>query len=522
MIIEQMDKYWPSRTTATRPPREVTPVQRAHKRSHHGIDEDLQIILDNMDPGLLATPGDASSPRGVEVAATPIKPSPNGPPTFKTSSASSRTQLKQQLMRQQLQEQERKEAEKKQPPPIATPVTPAAPINTPLPPTLTAAPVELPPQVLQVRTVLENPTRYHVIQKQKSQVRQYLSESFQGGDSLDSGTPPARTTRSSKRSATASSAPTTASHSRRPSALVSNTGPQERVMSPGLSSVATSVSEGEELMDDWLSLGEASLPSDNQLKNEIDPQALAEALGSGNAGLYGQFHPFNEVFNTATATGAAATSSSSSCPPDLPQIKVEGSQLSDNEVHAIIRDRQKKDNHNMIERRRRFNINDRIKELGTLLPKNNDPYFEVIRDARPNKGTILKSSVDFIKCLKQENERLKQIEEFSKKTEQMNKRLLIRIRELELQAKTHGLIADWQASEPLPPMNMSSGYIKAEDGTSLISLSNVVPQQIQTTACVSTLVISEDLVCTAPKTFHPSRPRKFCKSEHEEAEEREP
>lgn len=33
--------------------------------------------------------------------------------------------------------------------------------------------------MFQVRTVLENPTRYHVIQKQKSQVRQYLSESFQ-------------------------------------------------------------------------------------------------------------------------------------------------------------------------------------------------------------------------------------------------------------------------------------------------------------------------------------------------------
>lgn len=33
--------------------------------------------------------------------------------------------------------------------------------------------------IFQVRTVLENPTRYHVIQKQKTQVRQYLSESFQ-------------------------------------------------------------------------------------------------------------------------------------------------------------------------------------------------------------------------------------------------------------------------------------------------------------------------------------------------------
>jgi hypothetical protein len=32
---------------------------------------------------------------------------------------------------------------------------------------------------LKVRTKLENPTRYHVIQKQKNQVRQYLSESLQ-------------------------------------------------------------------------------------------------------------------------------------------------------------------------------------------------------------------------------------------------------------------------------------------------------------------------------------------------------
>ena len=66
-------------------------------------------------------------------------------------------------------------------------------------------------------------------------------------------------------------------------------------------------------------------------------------------------------------------------------------------MRLVIRDRQKKDNHNMsmmnketkmssftllkfvflffdclVERRRRFNINDRIKELGTLLPKGTD------------------------------------------------------------------------------------------------------------------------------------------------------
>lgn len=83
-----------------------------------------------------------------------------------------------------------------------------------------------------------------------------------------------------------------------------------------------------------------------------------------------------------------------------------------------------------VERRRRFNINDRIKELGTLLPKNNDPYYEVVRDVRPNKGTILKSSVDYIKCLKHEVTRLKQNELRQKQIEHQNRRLLLRIQVL--------------------------------------------------------------------------------------------
>lgn len=59
----------------------------------------------------------------------------------------------------------------------------------------------------------------------------------------------------------------------------------------------------------------------------------------------------------------------------------------------------------IVERRRRFNINDRIKELGTLLPKPNEFLYDIIQDLhirQPNKGTILKSSVDYIKCLKHE------------------------------------------------------------------------------------------------------------------------
>ena len=63
----------------------------------------------------------------------------------------------------------------------------------------------------------------------------------------------------------------------------------------------------------------------------------------------------------------------------------------------------KKDNHNMsktkkrstalslliffpVERRRRFNINDRIKELGTLLPTQNEPYYELVRVSSDGDG----------------------------------------------------------------------------------------------------------------------------------------
>lgn len=87
-----------------------------------------------------------------------------------------------------------------------------------------------------------------------------------------------------------------------------------------------------------------------------------------------------------------------------------------------------------VERRRRFNINDRIKELGTLLPKNNESYYEIVRDVRPNKGTILKSSVDYIKCLKHEINRLRRAELKQKEMELQNKRLMMRVQELETQS----------------------------------------------------------------------------------------
>lgn len=120
---------------------------------------------------------------------------------------------------------------------------------------------------------------------------------------------------------------------------------------------------------------------------------------------------------------------SNSCPADL-AIKQE---LSDAENRAMAKERQKKDNHNLIERRRRFNINDRIKELGLLIPKASD------LDLRWNKGTILKASVDYIRRMQKEQQKLRELETHSRQLKMTNEQLWVRIQELEMQAQMHGL-----------------------------------------------------------------------------------
>ncbi|XP_016125891.1 transcription factor EC-like isoform X2 [Sinocyclocheilus grahami] len=105
----------------------------------------------------------------------------------------------------------------------------------------------------------------------------------------------------------------------------------------------------------------------------------------------------------------------------------------EHDTRVLAKERQKKNNHNLIERRRRYNINYRIKELGTLIPRSNDP------DMRWNKGTILKASVEYIKWLQKEQQHARDLESRQKKLEQANRRLLLRIQELEIQARAHGL-----------------------------------------------------------------------------------
>ncbi|XP_077458847.1 melanocyte inducing transcription factor a isoform X6 [Stigmatopora argus] len=245
----------------------------------------------------------------------------------------------------------------------------------------------------QVQSHLENPNKYHIQQNQRQQVRQYLSNTLGGksGSQCPSqppehGLPPGP----------GSSAPNS------PLAHLTLTSNCEKEMDDVIDDIISMESSYNEdvlgLMDQGLQMNPTLPVSGN----------LLEVYG--NQGL--------------PLPGLAI---SNSCPPNIKR------EYSEAEVRALAKERQKKDNHNLIERRRRFNINDRIKELGTLIPKSNDP------DMRWNKGTILKASVDYIRKLQREQQRTKELECRQRKLEHTNRHLMLRIQELEIQARAHGL-----------------------------------------------------------------------------------
>ncbi|XP_027900267.1 transcription factor EC isoform X2 [Xiphophorus couchianus] len=140
----------------------------------------------------------------------------------------------------------------------------------------------------------------------------------------------------------------------------------------------------------------------------------------------------------------------------------------EHDTRVMAKERQKKDNHNLIERRRRYNINYRIKELGTLIPKSNDP------DMRWNKGTILKASVEYIRWLQKEQQHSRELESRQKKLEQANRRLLLRIQELEIQARAHGLP---NMAAALGTVELSSHLLKQQQQQSPPQVQQQQPQQ---------------------------------------------
>ncbi|XP_065126451.2 transcription factor E3a isoform X1 [Paramisgurnus dabryanus] len=333
----------------------------------------------------------------------------------------SRVLMRQELMRQQAQDQERREAQKQASSAQLrlADATPAISVASSLP----ATPAQVPVEVLKVQTHLENPTKYHIQQAQRQQVKQYLSHTL--GNKL------ASQTVATSPSPQPSSAPAAA-----------NSTPSSPL---AVLSLGSNKEEIEDVIDDIISL-ESSL--NDEFMTLIDSQLPNTLPVSGN---------LLDVYSSA-GMAAPTITVSNSCPANLHNnVKQELSdaeakafmkerQKKENhnfnaEAKAIIKERQKKDNHNLIERRRRFNINDRIKELGALIPKSSDP------EMRWNKGTILKASVDYIRKLQKEQHRAKEMEMRQKKLEHANRSLLLRIQELEMQARLHGIQSS-QSSGP--------------------------------------------------------------------------
>ncbi|KAL6738773.1 hypothetical protein Aduo_012286 [Ancylostoma duodenale] len=120
------------------------------------------------------------------------------------------------------------------------------------------------------------------------------------------------------------------------------------------------------------------------------------------------------------------------------------------------RDRRKKDIHNMIERRRRYNINDRIKELGLMLPKSS------AEDMKLNKGTILKASCDYIRQLQRDRELMLKQQAHQQKLENAAKQYAERIRELEECMARQGVQPPPAHLPPLPRLTSLDRPIKQE------------------------------------------------------------
>ncbi|XP_077185601.1 transcription factor E3 isoform X4 [Paroedura picta] len=348
-----------------------------------------------------------------ELKSQPIGVSPPAAPA-QGPTMSSRVLLRQQLMRAQTQEQERREQQQAAQfgTSAPTPSTPAISVS----PLARPAPAQVPVEVLKVQTHLENPTKYHIQQAQRQQVKQYLSTTMgnkMATQALAGASPGAPAACSPQ----AASAPEAQHGLVQQQAVAGGAGSAPNSPMALLNIGSSSEKEIDDVIDEIISL-ESSY--NDEILNYGGLQMPSTLPVSGN---------LLDVYSNQGIMEPAVTVSNS-CPADLPNIKRE---MSENEAKAFLKERQKKDNHNLIERRRRFNINDRIKELGTLIPKSNDP------EMRWNKGTILKASVDYIRKLQKEQQRSKEMEMRQRKLEQTNRSLQLRVQELELQVQMHGL-----------------------------------------------------------------------------------
>jgi len=297
----------------------------------------------------------------------------------------------------------------------------------------------VPSEVYQIESRLQNPTKYHVLESQRKQIEEYLNEgSATKTDSL--------CLSEGRGSLALSPGEANASHKesqvyteRRSSGALS---PSIGALSPNYSAVASpseyTPSEAcDDYLDELLEIGSEGMVPDIRMKNGNDKLSAS-------------------MFD----------------------LMVKEEPLCEEDLRDFQKDRVKKDNHNQIERRRRFNINDRIKELGTLLPKQNEQHYEIVRDCRQNKGSILKASVDYIRLLRKEQEQKSALEEKYKKLEKSNRKALLKIQEYEQKMASAGLQVDqttWRPATFTELENLKEGN---ENSSKKVKKSSTIPSSI--------------------------------------------
>ncbi|XP_072317985.1 transcription factor EB [Eucyclogobius newberryi] len=356
----------------------------------------------------------------------------------------SRIGLRMQLMRDQLQQEEEREREQ-QNAALHYMNRTCAPVPSPA----ISAPqhfqsMQVPAEVLKVQTHLENPTDYHIRQSVRQQVKEYLSTTYATKQTIQTVTgpvpssppPPPPPPLGPAAALAPHTAPVHSSHMHLDQLITGNSAPNSPMAMLNIGSGHDKeMDDAEDVLDEFMSL-QSNYEDIHSYINPIMPNTLP--LSSSHL----------DVYTGPGMKGPGIAMTSNSCPANL-TVKRELT-----EARAMAKERQKKDNHNLIERRRRFNINDRIKELGTMIPKTND------LDVRWNKGTILRASVDYIKRMQKDVQRTRDVENGYKRMEMANKQLLLRIQELEMQARLHGL----PSSSPsgLNPADLMATFIKQE------------------------------------------------------------
>lgn len=167
------------------------------------------------------------------------------------------------------------------------------------------------------------------------------------------------------------------------------------------------VHESTSPFDDFMLANSSRVRQPSQLQHQsyASPHTHAQRFLQDNGLHSNSSTPVGSLDNYGSSPSSfgkiSKSSFSSSLPPNM--------SVEEQQMLMAERRRRKRESHNAVERRRRNNINEKIRELSEILPEsflnipntNGDGFTTLPKDDKPNKGTILSKSVDYIRSLQQ-------------------------------------------------------------------------------------------------------------------------